>query len=61
MSEAAVVKQPKSAADQSEGPVLASEDVSIHFEDHSVLDSVSFQVAKGETRVLLGPAGGGKG
>jgi phospholipid/cholesterol/gamma-HCH transport system ATP-binding protein len=60
MSQAAVIEQPKSAMDHGDGPVLAFEDVSIHFEDHVVLDSVSFQVAKGETRVLLGPAGGGK-
>jgi phospholipid/cholesterol/gamma-HCH transport system ATP-binding protein len=60
MSQAAVVEQPKPPADQSDGPVLAFEDVSIHFEDKVVLDSVSFKVVKGETRVLLGPAGGGK-
>ena len=36
------------------------EDVSIGFEGHQVLRGVSFSVAHGETRILLGPAGGGK-
>ena len=40
--------------------VLVFEDVSIHFEDHPVLEHVSFQVYKGQTRILLGPAGVGK-
>jgi phospholipid/cholesterol/gamma-HCH transport system ATP-binding protein len=40
--------------------VLVFEDVSIHFEDHPVLQNVSFEVYKGQTRILLGPAGVGK-
>lgn len=51
-------------ADQSQAdpdqPVLAFKDVSIQFERNKVLDSVSFSVARGETCVLLGPAGSGK-
>jgi phospholipid/cholesterol/gamma-HCH transport system ATP-binding protein len=35
-------------------------DVSIGFDGHQVLNGVSFSVAHGETRILLGPAGGGK-
>ena len=42
------------------GPVVEFDDVSIGFEGHDVLSHVSFTVAHGETRVLLGPAGGGK-
>ncbi len=41
-------------------PVVAFDDVSIGFEGHEVLSNVSFAVAHGETRILLGPAGGGK-
>ncbi len=42
------------------GPMVAFENVSIGFEGNPVLRDVSFQVALGETRILLGPAGGGK-
>ncbi len=41
-------------------PVVEFDDVSIGFEGHQVLSNVSFAVAHGETRILLGPAGGGK-
>jgi phospholipid/cholesterol/gamma-HCH transport system ATP-binding protein len=36
------------------------EDVSIAFDRNEVLKHISFQVEHGETRLLLGPAGGGK-
>jgi len=42
------------------GPVLAFRNVSISFDGPPVLEEVSFLVAPGETRVLLGPAGVGK-
>jgi len=42
------------------GPALAFRDVSIAFAGPPVLQDVSFTVAPGETRVLLGPAGVGK-
>lgn len=41
-------------------PMVEFENVSIGFEGHQVLDGVSFSAAHGETRILLGPAGGGK-
>jgi phospholipid/cholesterol/gamma-HCH transport system ATP-binding protein len=41
-------------------PMIAFDNVSIGFEGHQVLSNVSFTVAHGETRILLGPAGGGK-
>jgi phospholipid/cholesterol/gamma-HCH transport system ATP-binding protein len=41
-------------------PVVEFEDVSIGFDGHQVLDRVSFAVAHGETRIILGPAGCGK-
>jgi phospholipid/cholesterol/gamma-HCH transport system ATP-binding protein len=36
------------------------DDVSISFDRNQVLKNISFQVKHGETRLLLGPAGGGK-
>jgi len=42
------------------GPVVVFRNVSIAFDGPPVLDNVSFSVAPGETRVLLGPAGVGK-
>ncbi len=47
-----------SAADQP--PVVAFSNVSIAFDGHPVLEDISFSVAPGETRILLGPAGVGK-
>lgn len=41
-------------------PVVAFRNVSIAFDGPPVLEDVSFSVAPGETRILLGPAGVGK-
>jgi len=41
-------------------PVLEFRHVSIAFDGPQVLDNISFSVAPGETRILLGPAGVGK-
>jgi phospholipid/cholesterol/gamma-HCH transport system ATP-binding protein len=41
-------------------PVVALHNVSVAFDGPSVLKQISFSVAPGETRVLLGPAGVGK-
>jgi len=41
-------------------PVVVFEDVSIAFDGKPVLKNISFRVAPGETRILLGPAGVGK-
>jgi phospholipid/cholesterol/gamma-HCH transport system ATP-binding protein len=41
-------------------PVVVFEDVSITFEIKPVLQNISFTVYRGETRIILGPAGGGK-
>ena len=40
--------------------MVALHDVSVAFDGPSVLKKISFSVAPGETRVLLGPAGVGK-
>jgi phospholipid/cholesterol/gamma-HCH transport system ATP-binding protein len=41
-------------------PVVVVEDVSITFDIKPVLQNISFTVLRGETRIILGPAGGGK-
>ncbi len=41
-------------------PVVVFEDVSITFDVKPVLQNISFTVQRGETRIILGPAGGGK-
>jgi phospholipid/cholesterol/gamma-HCH transport system ATP-binding protein len=41
-------------------PVVAFRDVSIAFDGPPVLKGISFSLAPGETRILLGPAGVGK-
>ncbi|MGI4854408.1 MAG: ABC transporter ATP-binding protein [Janthinobacterium lividum] len=48
------------AEKKNDGPVVEVKDVSITFDRDKVLDCVSFVVDRGETLVLLGPAGGGK-
>src|ERR1700722_9561080 len=44
----------------SQEPIVVVDDVSIIFDGKPVLQNVSFTVARGETRIILGPAGGGK-
>ena len=41
-------------------PVVAFRNVSIAFDGPPVLDDITFSIAPGETRILLGPAGVGK-
>ena len=41
-------------------PVLVFKNVSIHFEGKHVLTNISFTVERGETLIILGPAGCGK-
>jgi phospholipid/cholesterol/gamma-HCH transport system ATP-binding protein len=43
-----------------DGPVIVFEDVSIAFEDKVLLDRISFQLPRGETKALFGVAGSGK-
>jgi phospholipid/cholesterol/gamma-HCH transport system ATP-binding protein len=52
--------QPNQEAPASSEPVVVVEDVSIIFDVKPVLQNVSFTVQHGETRIILGPAGGGK-
>ncbi len=51
---------PASAPAADPSPVVAFRNVSIAFDGPPVLQDVSFSVAPGETRILLGPAGVGK-
>jgi phospholipid/cholesterol/gamma-HCH transport system ATP-binding protein len=44
----------------SQETVVVVDDVSIIFDVKPVLQNVSFTVKRGETRIILGPAGGGK-
>ena len=44
----------------STAPIVEFRNVSITFDRNPVLQHVTFQVVRGETRILLGPAGGGK-
>jgi phospholipid/cholesterol/gamma-HCH transport system ATP-binding protein len=53
------VSQSRQSPDSAE-PVVAFEDVSITFDIKPVLQNISFTVYRGETRIILGPAGGGK-
>lgn len=41
-------------------PIVEFDNVSISFDLKKVLNDISFKVTKGETRIILGPAGGGK-
>ncbi len=59
MSTATAVSQP-ATPETDQSPVLSFDGVSITFDRDKVLDNVSFAIEPGETRVLLGPAGGGK-
>ena len=43
-----------------DAPALRFDNVSVSFEGKDVLENISFEVKRGETRVLLGPAGVGK-
>ena len=52
--------QPEAETASPNAPVVAFENVSIAFDDKVVLENVSFNVHHAETRIILGPAGGGK-
>ena len=53
------VEQPESRISRPDEPVITFEDVEIAF-DHPVLEGISFQLPRGETKILLGTAGTGK-
>lgn len=41
-------------------PAIEFRDVHLWFDDHKVLDGLSFKVMEGETKIVLGGSGGGK-
>jgi phospholipid/cholesterol/gamma-HCH transport system ATP-binding protein len=51
---------PVESAPEATGPVLEFRDITVSFDGPPVLKDISFSVAPGETRILLGPAGVGK-
>jgi phospholipid/cholesterol/gamma-HCH transport system ATP-binding protein len=52
--------QPDQTAPPATEPVVVFEDVSITFDVKPILQNISFVVQRGETRIILGPAGCGK-
>jgi len=60
MSEPTAFAAPEPAPLADALPVVAFDGVSIAFDGPDVLQNVSFSLAPGETRILLGPAGVGK-
>ena len=60
MAEQLVHEDLQPAAPGEQEPVVVFEGVSIAFDRKTVLDDISFSVDHGETRIILGPAGGGK-
>ena len=53
------VEQPESRISRPDEPVITFENVEIAF-DHPVLEGISFQLPRGETKILMGTAGTGK-
>lgn len=51
---------PQQSNSEATAPVVVFDNVSIAFDLKPVLQNISFQVQPGETRIILGPAGGGK-
>src|SRR5271165_6714076 len=56
---ASQVEQPESRLSRPDSPVITFENVEIAFEN-PVLEGISFQLPRGETKVLMGVAGTGK-
>ena len=60
MNETPDSESPATAPETAAGPVVAFHNVSVAFDGPPVLNDISFSIAPGETRILLGPAGVGK-
>jgi phospholipid/cholesterol/gamma-HCH transport system ATP-binding protein len=54
------VTEPALSTQGAAGPIIEFEEVSIAFEDNTVLDGISFQLPRGETKAIFGVAGSGK-
>ena len=53
-------ESPLEPAQKPAGPIIVFENVSISFEANAVLDGISFQLARGESKAIFGVAGSGK-
>ena len=60
MPEALAIDASQTTLEQPGQSVVEFKDVSITFDVKPVLQGISFTVQRGETRIILGPAGGGK-
>ncbi|HWA95491.1 MAG TPA: ATP-binding cassette domain-containing protein [Terracidiphilus sp.] len=60
MNTASIAAPPTRLEEPQSEPVVQLTNVSLSFPGRSVLENISFSVAPGETRILLGPAGVGK-
>lgn len=56
----ATIDQRQAVTETSADPVIAFDGVSIAFEGRTILDGISFQLPKGETKAIFGVAGAGK-
>ncbi len=54
------VEAPAASSTSASNNVIVFEDVSMSFEDKTVLDGISFHLPRGETKALFGVAGSGK-
>jgi phospholipid/cholesterol/gamma-HCH transport system ATP-binding protein len=54
------IESPLKTTESSSSPVIVFDNVSIAFEDKTILDGISFQLARGETKAIFGIAGSGK-
>ncbi|MDE3202314.1 MAG: ATP-binding cassette domain-containing protein [Acidobacteriota bacterium] len=60
MNKASIAAPPNRLEEPQSDPVVQLAHVTLSFPGRSVLEDISFSVAPGETRILLGPAGVGK-
>jgi phospholipid/cholesterol/gamma-HCH transport system ATP-binding protein len=54
------IEQPLQSSQKPAAPVIAFENVSLAFEDKSVLEEISFHLPPGESKAIFGVAGSGK-